>query len=96
MKYILIYIAWNILVMLIYGLDKKKAELGAWRIPEKTLVLLAAILGGVGAFIGMHLFHHKTKKPLFKIGIPICIILNIIEIVFIIWMFERQGAVLLQ
>ena len=95
MKYILAFVIWNILVMFVYGLDKKKAELDAWRIPEKTLIGLAAVFGGVGAFLGMHLFHHKTRKPLFKIGVPICIILNVIEIVAVIWMIERQGAVLL-
>ncbi len=84
MKYFIIYIAWNVLVMFIYGIDKKKAEAGRWRIPEKTLIGLAAVFGGIGAYIGMHLFHHKTKKSLFKVGVPLCILLNIAEVAIII------------
>lgn len=94
-KYIIYFIVWNILVASIYGIDKNKAQRGAWRIPEKTLLLLAFIGGGIGAFCGMHIFHHKTKKNLFKIGVPLCIVANAAEVVVIIWLIERAGATLL-
>ena len=74
---IILLIAWNAIVMLIYGLDKLKAKKGAWRIPEKTLILMAALMGGVGAYAGMKVFHHKTKHKLFTIGVPFCILLNV-------------------
>ena len=35
---------WNLLVFLIYGIDKSKARRGAWRIPEKILLLLALLV----------------------------------------------------
>lgn len=94
-KYIIYFIVWNILVASVYGIDKNKAQRGAWRIPEKTLLLLAFIGGGIGAFCGMHIFHHKTKKSLFKIGVPLCIVANAAEVVVIIWLIERAGATLL-
>ena len=94
-KYIIYFVAWNVLVALIYGLDKSKAQRGAWRIPEKTLLLLAFLGGGIGAFCGMHIFHHKTKKNLFKIGVPLCIVANAAEVVVIIWLIARAGATLL-
>lgn len=94
-KYIIYFIVWNILVASVYGIDKNKAQRGAWRIPEKTLLLLAFIGGGIGAFCGMHIFHHKTKKNLFKIGVPLCIVANAAEVVVIIWLIERAGATLL-
>ena len=31
---------WNLLVFMIYGIDKSKARKGAWRIPEKYLLSL--------------------------------------------------------
>lgn len=78
-KYIIIaLIIWNIIVFLLYGLDKKRAIKDRQRISEKTLLLSAFIMGGVGAFLGMKHFRHKTKHTNFKILIPFSIILNIL------------------
>lgn len=64
----------NITAFVIYGADKNRARRGQWRVPEKSLILLAALGGSCGAFAGMHLFRHKTKKPLFYIGIPVILL----------------------
>ena len=32
---------WNVMIFLIYGIDKSKARRRAWRIPEKILLILA-------------------------------------------------------
>ena len=54
LKYFLIaFAAWNLIVFLTYGIDKLKAKKEKWRIPEKTLLLMALFLGGTGALIGM-------------------------------------------
>lgn len=85
-KYLLIaLIIWNIIVCLVYGIDKLKAKHDHWRVPEKVLILMALFLGGLGAEFGMLLFHHKTKHKLFTIGVPICIILNAICIYLIFY-----------
>ena len=39
----------NIITFITYGIDKAKARKGAWRIPEKTLIGLAAAGGGIVA-----------------------------------------------
>ena len=57
---------WNLLIFLIYGIDKSKARRGAWRIPEKILLLLALTCGGFGAWLAGIRFHHKTRKWYFK------------------------------
>lgn len=66
----------NIITFITYGVDKNKARKGAWRIPEKTLIGLAIAGGSIGALAGMGFFHHKTRKPLFKIGIPMILIIE--------------------
>lgn len=73
----------NIAAFITYGLDKSKAKKGAWRIPEHTLLTLAVIGGSVGALAGMKVFHHKTKKPKFAVGVPVILIFQIIGIYFI-------------
>ena len=65
-------------VLPFYGVDKRRAKRGAWRIPEKTLLLCTWLLGGVGALIGMRVFHHKTKHRLFTISAPIAAAISIV------------------
>ena len=57
---------WNLLVFMIYGIDKSKAKRGAWRIPEKYLLSFAILCGGFGAWLAGIIFHHKTRKWYFK------------------------------
>lgn len=61
----------NLVTFAFYGMDKHKAKKGKWRIPEKTLLGLAAVGGSIGALGGMNYFHHKTKKMKFSVGVPV-------------------------
>ena len=82
LKYFLIYlIIINIIAFLAMYIDKKKAKYGRWRIPEKTLLILAIIGGSIGAIAGMYIFRHKTKKLRFSVGFPVILILQIILII---------------
>lgn len=51
--------------------DKRRARQKAWRIPEATLLLPAIAGGAPGTWLGMYLFHHKTRKPKFSVTVPI-------------------------
>ena len=72
-----LFAAWNAVVFILYGADKLLAKLQARRIPEKSLISLAFCFGGIGAFLGMQLFRHKTRKPLFRTAIPLAVVLNL-------------------
>lgn len=65
-KNTLVLLIWNVMVFLIYGIDKSKARRGAWRIPEKVLLTISLICGGFGAWLAGIAFHHKTRKWYFK------------------------------
>ena len=72
MKNMVIYLlAVNFITFLLYGDDKSRARRHAWRIPEKVLIGAAVIGGSIGALLGMSIFHHKTRKPKFYIGIQV-------------------------
>ena len=83
--YFLIYIiAINIIGFLMMYIDKNKAKKGKYRISEKALFIIALLLGGIGVYIGMYKFRHKTKHTSFTVGIPICIIINGFSLYYII------------
>lgn len=75
----------NLLSFLLMGLDKYKARHKKWRIPEKTLFLIAILGGSIGSILGMQLFRHKTKHTTFVIGMPCILIIQIILTVLFIW-----------
>lgn len=79
LKFILIYLAAiTLFTFIVYGIDKRRAKKGRWRIPESTLLLLAVIGGSIGAYLGMKVWHHKTRHKKFKYGVPAIIILQIV------------------
>lgn len=59
-------IAINVLALAAFWLDKRRAEKGEWRIPERTLLVLALGGGSVGALIGQQALRHKTRKKPFR------------------------------
>lgn len=84
MKYIYIYIViMNLLTFLIFGIDKYKAKKNYSRISEKGLFILCFIGGGIGGFVGMYTFRHKTRKWYFNLLVPISIILELYGLYYI-------------
>ncbi|WP_099158722.1 DUF1294 domain-containing protein [Virgibacillus ndiopensis] len=73
----------NIVGFLLMGIDKQKAKKHIWRISEKTLWITAIIGGALGSFLGMKSFRHKTKHTLFRIGMPLLTILQLVTYVYI-------------
>ena len=78
MKYVLLYLflvnAAGLLFMLA---DKHRARKKQWRIPEATLMGIAAMGGSIGSLLGMYVFRHKTRHPKFYIGIPVLLVIQL-------------------
>lgn len=64
-------------------IDKRKAIKGAWRIPERTLMLCGLFGGAAGMYVTMRIIRHKTKHAKFMIGLPIEIIIQIALLVIL-------------
>ena len=75
---------WNLLVFMIYGIDKSKAKRGVWRIPEKYLLSFAFLCGGFGAWLAGVTFHHKTRKWYFKTVWFLGIVTTLVAL-YLIW-----------
>lgn len=82
----------NVLAFALYGIDKKKAVAGKdkktgrsakRRIPEAELLGVALAGGGIGAYIAMFLFRHKTKRIKFLVGVPVCILLDVLLVILL-------------
>lgn len=67
----------NAAAFLAFGEDKRRAKRREWRIPEATLMGLAAAGGSLGALAGMRFFHHKTRHRKFTAGVPALLIAQI-------------------
>lgn len=67
--------------------DKKRAINKDWRVPESTFFTLSLIGGALGTYLGMYKFRHKTKHIKFVIGIPFCMLFNII-LYYMIYLFN--------
>lgn len=75
----------NLCTFLLYGIDKYKARHHLWRIPESTLLLLALVGGSLGAWAGMHVWHHKTLHRKFRYGVPLIILMQA-GAVLVLWL----------
>lgn len=86
MIYIAIYYAViNIYLLLLMGIDKRRAVLHKFRIKEATLFLCSALGGSLGGLLGMKIFRHKTNKLKFHIIYWFFLIIHIVLISFIIF-----------
>ena len=65
----------NIISLIVFGVDKLKSKRRVWRIPESKL-LLVAFLAPFGAYAGMLLFRHKTRKVKFLL-VPISLFIQL-------------------
>ena len=66
----------NAVGFLIMCIDKLLAKKQARRVPERTLLWVAALGGSFGSLLGMMLAHHKTRKPKFYIPVPLLLALQ--------------------
>ena len=74
----------NLFTLFIYGIDKKRAKNGEWRIPEIQIHSMELLGGTIGAFIGQRLFHHKSKKKSFLAIFWTVSFIQIVALVYII------------
>lgn len=63
-------------------IDKYKAKQNLWRIPEKTLLIIATVGGSLGTLIGMRVFRHKTLHLKFSLGVPALLILHVVILIY--------------
>ena len=78
LKVILIII--NTVALVVFGVDKLQSKKGGWRISELKLLLIG-FFGPFGAYAGMLLFRHKTRKVKFLM-IPLFLAIHVFLLLY--------------
>ena len=68
----------SVVTFAVYVFDKRSAQLNRWRVPERTLHLLAAFGGWPGALFAQRLVRHKTQKLRFRLVFWITVVVHLL------------------
>ena len=82
----LVYLALlSLALFVLMGADKRRARRERWRVREKTLFLLALLGGACGGWLGMRVFHHKTRHPGFVWGFSLLALAQLVLCALLLW-----------
>ena len=81
-------LAMNAAAYILMAVDKTNAMRKARRVPEAALLLVAALGGSLGEWLGMVSLHHKTKHKKFLILVPL---LPFVHIALGAWLLFFRG-----
>lgn len=83
----------NLATFLVFGWDKLAAVQGRSRIPERLLLVLAALGGSPGALVARPVFRHKTRKQPFSGWLTLIVFVQVVAIVagLAVWWARRHS-----
>jgi uncharacterized membrane protein YsdA (DUF1294 family) len=85
-----IYAAMSVVTLVAYGIDKRRAILGKYRIRERTLHLLELLGGWPGAVVGQVWFRHKRRKLAYMVVFFGIIALHVAAWVGFYWLVVKR------
>jgi uncharacterized membrane protein YsdA (DUF1294 family) len=72
----------NLAGFILMGVDKLSAMRGESRIPEKWFFTISMAGGPFGVFLGMIVFHHKTRKTYFGFIVTLMLAISFFILIF--------------
>ncbi|MDY7110008.1 MAG: DUF1294 domain-containing protein [Planctomycetota bacterium] len=89
MVYVLfIYMIAGIAAFIAFGLDKRAARRGRWRVPEASLHFIELLGGFPGALIGQRIFRHKQRKRRYLVILWLIVVLHAAG--WLLWLLLRS------
>lgn len=64
----------NFLAFILVGIDKRRSSHDHQRVPELHFFLWAIFFASAGVLLGMLIWHHKTRKLSFTVGITLLLL----------------------
>ena len=83
----------SVIAVLLTVYDKAAAKLRRRRIPERTLMISAALSGCAAMYLTMLLIRHKTRKPKFMVGIPVIFTIECLIAAAVFFLLRNQGVI---
>ena len=90
MPMLLAIAALSLITFILYGVDKRRAKKGKWRIPERVLLSFSLLGGGIGGALGMKLFRHKTSHWYFTLVNILGVIIDLALVGAYYWLLYRS------
>lgn len=78
----------NINSFYLFAKDKRQSKKNSWRVRERSLLLFTICLGGIGSFLAMKFYRHKTKHFHFNVIVGLSALVTLGVIFWIVeWSF---------
>jgi uncharacterized membrane protein YsdA (DUF1294 family)/cold shock CspA family protein len=90
-KFVVAWVAVNVMTYIVYAADKSSAKRGAWRTPESQLHLLALAGGWPLAAIAQQRLRHKSSKADFRAVFWVTVIINVAAM---LWLMKNGRELL--
>lgn len=81
---LILWVLMSLITLMLYKIDKVKAQKGAWRIKEATLLAFPWAFGFIGALLGLYVLRHKTKHWYFVVNTILTTIIHVGLLIFVI------------
>jgi len=75
----------NVSAFVIWFVDKHQARKGGWRVPERTLHVMAILGASPASLAAMSILRHKTQKRFFTILYSVLLVVHIAVFLLILF-----------
>lgn len=73
-----LYLVTSLMCFALYGVDKRRARFGGWRVSERMLLFWGFIGGWPGAIVAQQVLRHKTQKRSFREAFWTTVVFNVV------------------
>lgn len=88
MWWFILWAAVNITGGILFIFDKRRAVNRGRRVPEKTLILWAAVGAAPAMWAAGEIVNHKTRVMKFKIVLPLFTLLQAGAVFYLLWLLD--------
>lgn len=81
---LILWLVMSLITLMLYKIDKTRAQKNRWRIKEVTLLTFPWTFGFIGAILGLYVLRHKTKHWYFVANTILTTLVHVGLLIFVI------------